>query len=416
MTYDKLEVPAEGTKITIEGGELIVPDNPIIPYIEGDGIGIDITPAMINVLDSAVEQAYGGKRRIVWLEVFAGEKAHARYGEWIPEDTFKALREFIVSIKGPLTTPIGGGFRSLNVTLRQVLDLYACVRPVYWLEGVPSPVKHPEKMDVVIFRENTEDVYAGIEWQAGSDEASSLINILDDQFDAGIGSPTTTGIGIKPISELKSKRLVRKAIQYAIDRGLKNVTLVHKGNIMKYTEGAFRDWGYELARDEFADVIVTEDELWDKFDGKMPEGKILLKDRIADSIFQQVLTRTDEYDILATPNLNGDFLSDACAAQIGGLGLAPGANIGDYLGLFEATHGTAPKYTGQDKVNPGSVILSGVMMLEYMGWFEAAKLIVDAMTKTIQQKIVTYDLERQMTDATKVKCSEFGQAIVNNMS
>ena len=416
MTYDKLEVPAEGTKITIEDGELIVPDNPIIPYIEGDGIGIDITPAMINVLDSAVEQAYGGKRRIVWLEVFAGEKAHARYGEWVPEDTFKALREFIVSIKGPLTTPIGGGFRSLNVTLRQTLDLYACVRPVYWLEGVPSPVKHPEKMDIVIFRENTEDVYAGIEWQAGSDEASSLINILDDQFDAGIGSPTTTGIGIKPISELKSKRLVRKAIQYAMERGLKNVTLVHKGNIMKYTEGAFRDWGYELARDEFADVIVTEDELWDKFDGKMPEGKILLKDRIADSIFQQVLTRTDEYDILATPNLNGDFLSDACAAQIGGLGLAPGANIGDYLGLFEATHGTAPKYTGQDKVNPGSIILSGVMMLEYMGWFEAAKLIVDAMTKTIQQKIVTYDLERQMTDATKVKCSEFGQAIVNNMS
>ncbi len=416
MTYDKLEVPAEGTKITIEDGKLIIPDNPIIPYIEGDGIGIDITPAMINVLNGAVEHAYGGKRKIVWLEVFAGEKAHAKYGEWIPEDTFKALRDFVVSIKGPLTTPIGGGFRSLNVTLRQDLDLYACVRPVYWLEGVPSPVKHPEKMDIVIFRENTEDVYAGIEWQAGSDEASSLINILDNQFGTGIGSPESTGIGIKPISEFKSKRLVRKAIQYAIDRGLKNVTLVHKGNIMKYTEGAFRDWGYEVARDEFADVIVTEDELWEKFDGKMPEGKILLKDRIADSIFQQVLTRTDEYDILATPNLNGDFLSDACAAQIGGLGLAAGANIGDYLGLFEATHGSAPKYTGQDKVNPGSIILSGVMMFEYMGWFEAANLIVEAMTKTIQQKIVTYDLERQMTGATKVKCSEFGQAIINNMS
>ncbi|NOZ05117.1 MAG: isocitrate dehydrogenase (NADP(+)) [Chloroflexi bacterium] len=416
MTYDKLEVPANGTKITIENGELVIPDNPIIPYIEGDGIGMDITPAMINVLNGAVEHAYGGKRKIVWLEVFAGEKAHAKYGDWIPEDTFKALREFIISIKGPLTTPVGGGFRSLNVTLRQVLDLYACVRPVYWLEGVPSPVKHPEKMDIVIFRENTEDVYAGIEWQAGSDEASRLINILDNQFGTGIGSPESTGIGIKPISEFKSKRLVRKAIQYAIDRGLKNVTLVHKGNIMKYTEGAFRDWGYELARDEFADVTITEDELWDKFDGKMPEGKILIKDRIADSIFQQVLTRTDEYDVLATPNLNGDFLSDACAAQIGGLGLAPGANIGDYLGLFEATHGSAPKYTGQDKVNPGSVILSGVMMLEYMGWFEAAKLIVDAMTKTIQQKIVTYDLERQMTGATKVKCSEFGQAIIDNMS
>jgi len=400
MTYDKLEVPAEGTKITIEDGKLIIPDNPIIPYIEGDGIGIDITPAMINVLNGAVEHAYGGKRKIVWLEVFAGEKAHAKYGEWIPEDTFKALRDFVVSIKGPLTTPIGGGFRSLNVTLRQDLDLYACVRPVYWLEGVPSPVKHPEKMDIVIFRENTEDVYAGIEWQAGSDEASSLINILDNQFGTGIGSPESTGIGIKPISEFKSKRLVRKAIQYAIDRGLKNVTLVHKGNIMKYTEGAFRDWGYEVARDEFADVIVTEDELWEKFDGKMPEGKILLKDRIADSIFQQVLTRTDEYDILATPNLNGDFLSDACAAQIGGLGLAAGANIGDYLGLFEATHGSAPKYTGQDKVNPGSIILSGVMMFEYMGWFEAANLIVEAMTKTIQQKIVTYDLVRQMTGAT----------------
>jgi len=416
MTFDKLEVPTEGTRITVEGGKLVVPDDPIIPYIEGDGIGMDITPAMIKILDGAVERAYGGKRRIVWFEVFAGEKAHERYGEWLPKDTFDAIREYVVSIKGPLTTPVGGGFRSLNVTLRQKLDLYACVRPVYWLEGVPSPVKHPEKMDIVIFRENTEDVYAGIEWQqAGTAEAEKLVNILDGQFGTHIGNPTTTGIGIKPISESKSKRLVRKAIQYAIDRGKKNVTLVHKGNIMKYTEGAFRDWGYELAREEFGDVTIAEDELWDKYDGKLPEGKILIKDRIADSIFQQVLTRTDEYDILATPNLNGDFLSDACAAQIGGLGLAPGANIGDFLALFEATHGSAPKYTGQDKVNPGSVTLSGVMMLEYMEWFEAAKMVVDAMTKTIQQKIVTYDLERQMTGATKVKCSEFAQAIVNNM-
>ncbi len=415
MTFDKLEVPTEGTKITIEEGKLNIPNDPIIPYIEGDGIGMDITPAMVNVLDGAVAAAYGGNRRISWMEIYAGEKAHGVYGEWMPEDTFEAIREFIVSIKGPLTTPVGGGFRSLNVTLRKVLDLYACVRPVYWLEGVPSPVKHPEKMDMVIFRENTEDVYAGIEWQAGSEEAVRMVNILNSDFGTNLKYPQATGVGIKPISEEGSKRLIRKAIQYAIEEGLPTVTLVHKGNIMKFTEGAFRDWGYELAREEFGYVTISEDELWDKFGGKMPEGKILIKDRIADSIFQQVLTRTDEYDILATPNLNGDFLSDACAAQIGGLGVAPGANIGDYLGLFEATHGSAPKYTGQDKVNPGSVILSGVMMLEYMNWREAADLIKKAMTKTIQQKVVTYDLERQMTGATKVKCSEFAQAIVNNM-
>jgi isocitrate dehydrogenase len=415
MTFDKIEVPAEGSKITIQEGKLSIPDDPIIPFIEGDGIGMDITPAMIKVLDAAVATSYGGNRRISWAEIYAGEKAQKLYGEWMPEETFDAIREFIVSIKGPLTTPVGGGFRSLNVTLRKVLDLYACVRPVYWLPGVPSPVKHPEKMNMVIFRENTEDVYAGIEWQAGSPEAVKLVNLLNDDFGTNLKYPEITGVGIKPISEFGSKRLVRKAIRYAIDEGKRSVTLVHKGNIMKFTEGAFRDWGYELAREEFGDVTISEDELWDKYDGKLPEGKILIKDRIADSIFQQILTRTDEYDILATPNLNGDYLSDACAAQIGGLGLAPGANIGDYLALFEATHGSAPKYTGMDKVNPGSIILSGVMMLEYMGWREAANLVKEAMTKTIQQKTVTYDLERQMEGATKVKCSEFAQAIINNM-
>jgi len=415
MTFDKIEVPAEGSKITIQEGKLSIPDDPIIPYIEGDGIGMDITPAMIKVLDAAVAASYGGNRRISWMEIYAGEKAQKVYGEWMPEETFDAIREFIVSIKGPLTTPVGGGFRSLNVTLRKVLDLYACVRPVYWLPGVPSPVKRPERMDVVIFRENTEDVYAGIEWQAGTPEAVKLVNLLNEEFDTNLKYPDITGVGVKPISEFGSKRLIRKAIQYAIDEGKKSVTLVHKGNIMKFTEGAFRDWGYELAREEFGDVTISEDELWSKYDGKMPEGKILIKDRIADSMFQQILTRTDEYDILATPNLNGDYLSDACAAQIGGLGLAPGANIGDYLALFEATHGSAPKYTGMDKVNPGSIILSGVMMLEYMNWREAADLVREAMTKTIQQKTVTYDLERQMEGATKVKCSEFAHAIINNM-
>ncbi|HIC87837.1 MAG TPA: isocitrate dehydrogenase (NADP(+)), partial [Anaerolineae bacterium] len=338
-----------------------------VVYIEGDGIGVDITPAMRRVLDAAVEKAYAGRRRITWMEIYAGEKAAQLYnGNYMPEETFQALREFLVGIKGPLTTPVGGGFRSLNVTLRQVLDLYACVRPVRWVPGTPSPVKHPERMDLVIFRENTEDVYAGIEWPAKSEEASSLVRFMNERLATHISE--AAAIGIKPVTEFGSKRLVRKAIQYALTRGRRSVTLMHKGNIMKFTEGAFRDWGYQVARDEFGDVTLTETELWEKYGGQQPEGKIAIKDRIADNMFQQILTRTDEYDVIATLNLNGDYISDAAAAQVGGLGMAPGSNIGDYIGLFEATHGTAPKYAGQDKVNPGSLILSGKMMLEYIGW------------------------------------------------
>ncbi len=411
--YQKIQVPGEGEKIVIRDGKLQVPDRPIIPFIEGDGIGPDIWRAAKSVLDAAVEKAYRGKRKIVWMEIFAGEKAHKIYGEWLPQETYDAIAEHIVAIKGPLTTPVGGGYRSLNVTLRQVLDLYACVRPVKYYQGVPSPVKHPEKMDVVIFRENTEDVYAGIEWPQGTPEVKKVIDFLNNEMGTKIREDS--GIGIKPISIHGSKRLVRKAIRYALENNRKSVTLVHKGNIMKYTEGAFRDWGYELAKEEFRDEIVTEEELWSQYGGKLPDGKIVIKDRIADNMFQQVLTRTDEYDVIATPNLNGDYLSDACAAQVGGLGMAPGANIGDYIGLFEATHGTAPKYAGMDKVNPGSLILSGVMMLQYMGWSEAAGLIEKAISETIQQKRVTYDLERQIEGATLLKCSEFGAAIVENM-
>ncbi len=413
MEFDKIKKPDFGSRITIVDGKLSVPDTPIIPFIEGDGIGIDIWPATRAVIDAAVEKAYAGKKRIAWMEIYAGEKANELYGEWLPEETFSAIREYIVAIKGPLTTPVGGGFRSLNVTLRQVLDLYACVRPVKYYDGVPAPVTQPQKMDVVIFRENTEDVYSGIEWQQGSSEADEIISFINSKFKKNIREDS--GIGIKPISITGTERLVRKAIEYAIENDRKSVTLVHKGNIMKFTEGAFKEWGYQLAAREYGDKTISESDLWDKHNGVAPEGKIIIKDRIADNMFQQILTRTDEYDVIATTNLNGDYLSDACAAQVGGLGMAPGANIGDHVGLFEATHGTAPKYAGQDKVNPGSLILSGVMMLEYLGWTEAARLVESAMSKTIQQKKVTYDLERQMQGATLLKCSEFARAISENM-
>ena len=398
-----------GEKIRVENNKLIVPDNPIIPFIEGDGIGPDITRAMKIVLDGAVEKAYNGKKKIEWKEIYAGEKANKLKGEYLPQETLDAIEEHVVAIKGPLTTPVGGGFRSLNVALRQKLDLYACVRPVKWIKGVPAPVKKPENLDVVIFRENTEDVYAGIEWKKDSEEAKKIIKFLKDEFNVNIREDS--GIGIKPISEFATKRLVKKAIQYAIDNNRKKVTIVHKGNIMKFTEGAFKEWGYEVAKEEFGDKVIFESEL----SGEAPEDKIIINDRIADNMLQQILTRSSEYDILALPNLNGDYISDAAAAQVGGLGMAPGANIADFTALFEATHGTAPKYAGLDKVNPGSLILSGVMMLEYMGWKEAADLIVKAMEKTIQQKKVTYDLARQMDNVTPIKTSEFAYEIVKNM-
>jgi len=392
--FDKLGIPPEGKKIEVIEGRLSIPDNPIIPFIEGDGVGPEIMKVTRKVLDVAINKAYKGKKKIVWLEIYAGEKAKEKYGEFLPQDTLKAIKYFIVAIKGPLTTPIGGGYRSLNVTLRQTLDLYACIRPLQYIPSVPSPVVHPEKMNLVIFRENIEDVYAGIEWPEGSTEAKKLISYLKEEFKVKIREDS--GIGIKPISQTGSKRLVRKAIQYAIDRNCQSVTLVHKGNIMKFTEGA---------------------------EGKLPQGKLLIKDRVADSMFQQVLTRTDEYDVVALTNLNGDYLSDACAAQIGGacaaqiggLGMAPGANIGDHIALFEATHGTAPKYAGQDKVNPSSLILSGVMMLEYLGWQEATDIIHQAIAKTINEKKVTYDLARLMKDVEPIKCSEFGEAVIENM-
>ncbi len=402
-----------GEKIQIQNGRVQVPDNPIIPFIEGDGTGPDIWRATRRVLDAAVQTAYAGKRRVVWRELLAGEKAKQQTGEWLPSVTVDEVAAHRVAIKGPLTTPVGGGIRSLNVTLRQVLDLYACVRPCRYIAGVPSPVKEPEKLNVIIFRENTEDVYAGIEWPAGSPEATELTNFVNSRFGKNIRSDS--GIGIKPISSFGSKRLVRMALQHAVTHGRKRVTLVHKGNIMKYTEGAFRDWGYEVARTEFRDHCIEEKELWENFGGKVPDGKILINDRIADAMFQQILLRPDEYEVLATPNLNGDYLSDACAAQVGGLGMAPGANIGDEVAFFEATHGTAPKYAGQDKVNPGSLILSGVMMLEYMGWKEAADLVYSGLAKSIKQRRVTYDLERQMEGAVTLKTSEFASAVIENM-
>lgn len=414
MAYDNIVVPQEGDKITVSGDKINVSDNPILAYIEGDGIGYDITTASLRIWDAAVQAAYGGQRKISWMEIYSGEKAANLYnGDYMPQETFDAMREFYVGIKGPLTTPVGGGFRSLNVTLRQVLDLYACVRPVRWYKGVPSPVKHPEWVNMVIFRENTEDVYAGIEYESGTPENEKLAKFLREELGAKFFEGA--GIGIKPISAFGTRRLVRKAIQYAIDYGIDSVTLVHKGNIQKFTEGAFRQWGYDVAREEFGDVTITEDELWEKYDGKQPEGKILMKDRIADIIFQHALLRPKEFGVLATPNLNGDYLSDALAAQIGGMGIAPGANIGDHVALFEATHGTAPKYTNLDKVNPGSLLFSGVMMLEYIGWREAADLVRSAFEKTVEQKIVTYDFARQMEGATKVKTSEFASAIIQNM-
>jgi isocitrate dehydrogenase len=463
-SYNGVSLPANGKVIEYANGVFSVPDSPIIPYIEGDGTGRDIWKASQRVFDAAVAKAYGGKKKIAWLEVFAGEKAFNQFKEWLPQDTVDAIRDLRVSIKGPLTTPVGGGIRSLNVTLRQVLDLYACVRPVRYLQGVPSPVTHPERMNVVIFRENTEDVYIGIEWRSGTPEVKKLIDFLNNDMLKGTGKKIRedSAVGIKPISPFGTKRLVRRAIQHAIEKGRTVVTLVHKGNIQKFTEGGFRDWGYELATEEFRQQTVTERESWilDNKD-KNPnltieqnanmiepgieqgtEGirkavyaevkqtldtiytthgkgqwkkKILVNDRIADSVFQQVITRADEYQVLATPNLNGDYLSDACAAQIGGLGIAPGANIGDGFGIFEATHGTAPKYADKDVINPSSVMLSGAMMLDFMGWTEAAKLIEDGIARTIQQKRVTYDLERLMPGATKLKTSEFASAIIDNM-
>ena len=409
-SYTHTVVPADGDKITMEGANCVVPDRPIVPFIEGDGIGPDIWRATQAVIDASVEHAYQDARQIVWMEIYAGEKANTKTGEWIPEETFEALREFKVGIKGPLTTPVGGGIRSLNVTLRKVLDLYSCIRPVRWIEGVPSPVKEPEKLDVIIFRENTEDVYAGIEWASGTPEAEKVREFLVNELDANIRDGS--GIGIKPISPFGTKRHVAAAIRYGLDRDRRSATLVHKGNIMKFTEGAFRDWGYEVAADEFPDSTIAESAVWD---GADPTGKLVIGDRIADAMFQQVLLRPDEYDILITPNLNGDYLSDACAAQVGGLGMAPGANVGDEIALFEATHGTAPKYSDLDKVNPGSLILSAVMMLEHMGWDAAAEAVIRGMEGAVGAKTVTYDLERQMDGARTLKTSEFGQAVIEHM-
>ncbi|MFZ0212844.1 MAG: NADP-dependent isocitrate dehydrogenase [Candidatus Acidiferrales bacterium] len=463
-SYNGVAVPSDGQTIEYSGSEFRVPERPIIPFIEGDGTGRDIWKASRRVFDAAVEHAYGGKRKVAWLEVYAGEKAFQKFKEWLPQDTVEAIRDFRVAIKGPLTTPVGGGIRSLNVTLRQMLELYACVRPVRYFPGVPSPVRNPEQMNVVIFRENTEDVYAGIEWRSGTPEAAKLLKFLnEDMLQGKKHVREDSGVGIKPISPMGTKRLVRRAIQHAIEHKRRVVTLVHKGNIMKFTEGAFRDWGYELAKTEFRDQIVTERESWilDNKDKNAnlsveqnaamvepglenaPEqfrkevaaevkatldaiyashgrgawkSKILVNDRIADSVFQQILTRAGEYQVFATPNLNGDYLSDACAAQVGGLGMAPGANIGDGYGVFEATHGTAPKYADKDVINPASVMLSGAMMFEFMGWNEAAALIENGIERTIQQKRVTYDLERMMPGATKVKTSEFASAIIENMA
>jgi isocitrate dehydrogenase len=463
-SYNGNPLPSGGAPITFSGGKLQIPDNPIIPYIEGDGTGRDIWAASVRVFDAAVEKAYNGKRKIHWYEVFAGEKAFTKFKNWLPEETINAIRDLHVAIKGPLTTPVGGGIRSLNVALRQTLDLYGCVRPVRYYQGVPSPVKHPEQLNIVIFRENTEDVYIGIEWQQGTPEVKKVIDFLNNTMLAGTQKRIRedSGVSIKPISITGTKRLVRMAIQHAVKNNRRSVTLVHKGNIQKFTEGAFREWGYEVARDEFRDLVVTERESWildnkdknpnitieanaamiepglefaaDSFKQEVYKEvrnclnsiglshgngawkkKIMINDRIADSIFQQVIIRPAEYDILATPNLNGDYISDACAAQVGGLGIAPGANIGDQHAIFEATHGTAPKYADKDVINPGSVMLSGVMMLDFMGWTEAARLIETSIEATIQQKFVTYDFERLMPGSHKVKTSEFASYIVDNM-
>jgi isocitrate dehydrogenase len=401
-------------RITINSdGTLNVPDTPEVPFIEGDGIGPDIWRAAHMVIDSAVQKAYGGRKKISWLEVSAGEKGFEKTGNWLPDETLETIQNHAVAIKGPMTTPVGKGIRSINVAIRQKLDLYACVRPVQYIESVPSPMRHPEKINMVVFRENTEDLYAGIEFQAGSADADKLRRFLNEQM--GSALPADAGIGIKPISATNTKRLVARAIAYALEHGFTSVTLMHKGNIMKFTEGAFAQWGYEVAQEKFSRYAITESELYDQFEGKQPDDKLVIKDRIADMLFQQVLLRPDEFGVIATPNLNGDYLSDALAAQVGGLGMAPGANIGDQCAVFEATHGTAPKYAGLDKVNPSSLILSGAMMLEHMGWREASRLIRDALQETIEAKTVTYDLARQIDGATKVKCSEFAQAIAERI-
>ncbi|HBY99564.1 MAG: isocitrate dehydrogenase (NADP(+)) [Ardenticatenaceae bacterium] len=418
MNFTTFTPPREGQRITYDGATLVVPDYPIIPFIMGDGIGVDVTPATLHVIAAAVAKAYKGERKIAWVEVFAGERALEGFNEWLPRETLDAFTYYHVGIKGPLTTPIGGGIRSLNVAIRQNLDLYANVRPVHYIPGLPSPVKHPEKMHMILFREATEDVYAGIEWKAGTAEAERVVRFLKEEM--GVKAiedqdAASIGVGIKPISERKSKRLIRKAIEYAIRRGQESVTLIHKGNIMKFTEGAFRDWGYELACEEFADETITEDQLWQApYNGKR-NGKVVVKDRIADNMLQQLLTRTDEYSVLALPNLNGDYLSDAAAAQVGGLGIAHGANMGDTVAVFEAVHGTAPKYAGQDKVNPTALILSGAMMLEHLGWDEAAELVNRGVSAAISDKIVTYDLARQMEGAREVKSSAFAQAAADRM-
>ena len=408
-----LKPPSEGHKILIAGSEQKVPDDPIIPIIEGDGIGPEVTRAARRAISAAVEKAYGGRRRIAWYDVPAGEMAQFKYGELLPQATLDAIREYVVALKGPLTTPIGGGYRSLSVTLRQTLDLYASTRPIYWLPGVPSPMKHPERMDIVIFREATEDVYAGIEWPRGSPEAKRFLEFLDKELHVKL--PADSGVGVKPISEFRTKRLVRKAIRYAIDHKRRSVTIVHKGNIMKYTEGAFRDWAYEVARTEFAERTVTQADVERLYGGQTAKGKVVVKDVIADNMFQQMLTRTEDYDVLATPNLNGDYLSDAAAAQVGGLGVAPGGNIGDHHALFEAVHGTVPKYAGMDKANPTAEMLAGVMMLEYLGWREAGAALREAVKRTIAAKIVTYDLARQMEGAMEVKASEYTDAVIRNL-
>ena len=415
MAFDKIRVPDHGEKITASNGALNVPDNPVLLFIEGDGIGYDIMTASRRIWDAAVEKAYRGVRKVSWMEVYAGEKAAGIYdGNYMPEETFDALREYLVGIKGPLTTPVGGGFRSLNVTLRQVLDLYSCIRPVRWYEGVPSPLRQPQDVDVVIFRENTEDIYAGIEYESGTPENEKLARFLREEM--GVTSFFEgAGLGIKPVSAFGSKRLIRAAIRYAIERGRKSVTFVHKGNIQKYTEGAFVNWGYELGREEFPDETISWDEVASDHGGQVPEDRILLQDTIADIMFQKMLLRPREHDVIATTNLNGDYLSDALAAEVGGVGIAPGANVGDEVALFEATHGTAPKYTNLDKVNPGSLLFSGVMMLEHIGWNEAADLIGAAYEKTLAQKIVTYDFARQMEGATEVPTSAFATAIIDNM-
>ncbi|HHC72246.1 MAG TPA: NADP-dependent isocitrate dehydrogenase [Thiotrichales bacterium] len=418
MAYDKIQVPADGEKITVNPDHsLDVPERPIVPFIEGDGIGVDITPVMRKVVDAAVEKAYGGSRSIAWMEIYAGEKAVKTYGgdTWLPDETFEAVREFVVSIKGPLTTPVGGGIRSLNVALRQVLDLYVCLRPVRYFPGTPSPLKHPELTDMVIFRENSEDIYAGIEWEAGSPEARKVIDFLQNEMGVTkIRFPETSGIGVKPVSEEGTRRLVRKAIQYAIDNDRDSVTLVHKGNIMKFTEGAFKNWGYALAREEFGAEEIDGGP-WCRITNPKSGKEIVIKDVIADAFLQQILLRPAEYSVIATLNLNGDYISDALAAQVGGIGIAPGANLSDTTAMFEATHGTAPKYAGQDKVNPGSLVLSAEMMLRHMGWTEAADLIIAGVSGAIQARTVTYDLARLMEGANQVSCSGFGDAIIANM-